>query len=107
MYYTNITINSRDEVDSQVAVDFNEALANEQEDLPPSIEPLACQPPKRDSVSFLCRAPCYDEDCISDGEWASESFAGNLASTLLREGSPRPPSWVLSACLLGDTTPST
>ena len=63
MHYNGLTLDTRDEIDSHVVVDFEEAFASKHnEDWRPTLEPLlshAVFPPKP-----ICTAPCCARDFV-------------------------------------------
>lgn len=104
MYYTGVTIGSRDEVDSQVVVDFSEALADERGDWSPTIEPLRLNSEFND---VLCSSPCCRGSFIRGDGWVEGYLSETFVKNLLRDSSLRPPSLLLSPRPLEDTKPGT
>ncbi|KAF4333486.1 AAA family ATPase [Fusarium beomiforme] len=81
MYYMGVTLDTREEVDSQVVVDFYEALSDtEKRDWMPSIEPVDTSVESKEEEQ-PCRALCCHIDTVHDDAHidgiASEEFHRN------------------------------
>lgn len=102
MYYTGYTLDTRDEIDSQVVVDFNEALADEtrRKKWEPTIAPVSTAPDDRDEQH--CAAPCCIGQAIHDGEHIDSMLTENFVRSLVPTTSLRAPSLLLSPRPLED-----
>ncbi|QPC69301.1 hypothetical protein HYE68_000053 [Fusarium pseudograminearum] len=102
MYYMGYTLDTRDEIDSQVVVDFNEALADEtrRKKWEPTIAPVSTAPDDRDED--YCAAPCCDGQAIHDGEHIDSTLTENFVRSLVPTTSLRAPSLLLSPRPLED-----
>lgn len=95
MYYMGYTLDTRDEIDSQVVVDFNEALADEtrRKRWEPIIGPVNND---RDGGNFEpCVAPCCKGQAVYDGEYIDSILTQNFVKTLVPRSSLRAPSLLL------------
>ncbi|KAK1993593.1 hypothetical protein LX36DRAFT_752254 [Colletotrichum falcatum] len=103
MYYMGVTMDKRDEIDSQVVIDFNEALADEdrRKAWEPKIAPAstASEAPSEDKCMALC---CY-EQVVHDGFPTDSRRTEDYVKTLIPDTSLRPPSLILSPRSLEDT----
>lgn len=104
MYYMGMTLDKRDEIDSQVIIDFHEALVDEKrrEAWEPTIAPVKPTPDLRDE-SDLCGAPCCVAHGVLDGISSDISMTQDYIEALAPDPSLRAPSLVLSPRSLEDT----
>lgn len=102
MYYMGLTLDTRDEIDSQVVVDFNEALADEKrrKKWEPIIGPVGTAPDDRDDEP--CMASCCDGQAVHDGEYIDSTLTENYVRSLIPKTSLRAPSLLLSPRPLED-----
>ncbi|WAO87190.1 AAA domain-containing protein [Fusarium falciforme] len=102
MYYMGLTLDTRDEIDSQVVVDFNEALADEKrrKKWEPTIGPVGTAPDDRDDEP--CMASCCDGQAVHDGEYIDSTLTENYVRSLIPKTSLRAPSLLLSPRPLED-----
>ncbi|KAI8625202.1 hypothetical protein F5Y19DRAFT_489873 [Xylariaceae sp. FL1651] len=95
MYYMGFTLDTRDEIDSQVVVDFSEALADEQRrKWAPIIESLRTAPDER--KDDLCRAACCLGQAVFEDEYIDSSLTEDFVKSLIPDASFRAPSLILS-----------
>ncbi|XEV04591.1 hypothetical protein FSHL1_009878 [Fusarium sambucinum] len=102
MYYMGNTLDTRDEIDSQVVVDFNEALADEtrRKKWEPTIAPVNTAPEER--PEFFCSAPCCSGQAVHDGDYIDSLLTENYVRSLVPATSLQPPSLLLSPRSLED-----
>ncbi|KAJ4315790.1 hypothetical protein N0V84_008194 [Fusarium piperis] len=102
MYYMGLTLDTRDEIDSQVVVDFNEALADEKrrKKWEPTIGPVGTAPDDRGDEP--CMASCCDGQAVHDGEYIDSTLTENYVRSLIPKTSLRAPSLLLSPRPLED-----
>ncbi|KAH0431934.1 AAA family ATPase [Colletotrichum camelliae] len=102
MYYTGATLDKRDEIDSQVVVDFSEALANEERRAAwePTIGRAANTGPQH-RAETLCTAMCCRRHRIYDGFTTDLKMTTNYIGKLLPDTRAR--SLILSPRSLEDT----
>ncbi|TRX87793.1 hypothetical protein FHL15_011315 [Xylaria flabelliformis] len=106
MYYMGLTLDKRDEVDSQVVVDFGEALADEKrKDWAPTIEPLRTEADER--IDYLCRAACCDDQVVNDDDFIDSELTDEFVKSLIPDTSFRAPSLLLSPRPLEEALPGT
>lgn len=104
MYYSGVTLDSREEIDSQVVVDFSEALAGEERELwRPKIDSLRTAPDPKDSLSG-CGAPCCLGQAVSEDQYIETRLTEDFVRSLVPDDqSIRAPSLLLSPRLLEET----
>ncbi|KAH4264752.1 hypothetical protein HBI04_080020 [Parastagonospora nodorum] len=103
MYYTGYTLDTRDEIDSQVVVDFSEALANEsRRKWTPKIDSLRTAPDKKDADKN-CSAACCDGQGVGDDKYIDSRLTEDFVKSLLPDRSLRAPSLLLSPRPLEET----
>ncbi|KAK1573261.1 uncharacterized protein LY79DRAFT_569008 [Colletotrichum navitas] len=106
MYYMGVTMDKRDEIDSQVVIDFNEALADEgrRKAWEPKIAPVstASEATREDR----CMAVCCFRQAVHDGLPTDFRMTQDYVKTLIPGTSLRPPSLILSPRSLEDTLDS-
>lgn len=102
MYYSGYTLNSRDEVDSQVVVDFSEALSGkDREDWIPSIDSLRTAP---DSVEYdKCMAACCYSQAVAEDDYIDSRLTEDFVKSLIPDTSFAAPSLLLSPRPLEET----
>ncbi|UZP36826.1 hypothetical protein NXS19_004642 [Fusarium pseudograminearum] len=102
MYYMGYTLDTRDEIDSQVVVDFSEALAEEtrRKEWEPIIAPINTAPEVRGEL--FCMAACCLDQAVHDGEYIDNTLTENFIRSLVPATSLRAPSLLLSPRLLED-----
>ncbi|RGP68713.1 aaa family atpase [Fusarium sporotrichioides] len=102
MYYMGHTLDTRDEIDSQVVVDFNEALTDEKrrKKWEPTIAPIGTAPEDRDEE--YCVAPCCVGQAVHDGEYIDSALTEDFVRSLVPVTSLRSPSLLLSPRPLED-----
>ncbi|RYP66420.1 hypothetical protein DL771_007829 [Monosporascus sp. 5C6A] len=106
MYYMGFTLDTRDEIDSQVVVDFSEALADEKrKQWAPTIESLRTAPDDRDEDP--CRAACCLQQAVREDEYIDSSLTEDFVKSLIPDASFRAPSLILSPRPLEETMPGT
>ncbi|KAF2129150.1 hypothetical protein P153DRAFT_367415 [Dothidotthia symphoricarpi CBS 119687] len=103
MYYSGYTLDSRDEVDSQVVVDFSEALSDEtRENWAPVIDTLRTAPDTRDDVD-RCVAPCCHGQAVGEDEYIDSRLTEDFFKSLIPDTSFAAPSLLLSPRPLDET----
>ncbi|KAH5219385.1 hypothetical protein HBI46_108910 [Parastagonospora nodorum] len=103
MYYTGYTLDTRDEIDSQVVVDFSEALANEaRRKWTPKIDSLRTAPDKGD-VDEKCSAACCAGQGVGDDKYIDSRLTEDFVKSLLPDRSLGAPSLLLSPRPLEET----
>ncbi|KAF4808403.1 ATPase family AAA domain-containing protein 3B [Colletotrichum siamense] len=107
MYYMGPTIDKRDEIDSQVVIDFSEALADEDRRgaWEPTIRPANTATDDREEE--ICRAPCCYSQDVREGLHVDSMMTTDYIKTLVPENSLREPSLILSPRSLEDIRNST
>ena len=102
MYYMGFTLDTRDDIDSQVVIDFTEALADEKrKGWAPTIESLRTVP---DEGFFdTCMAACCINQCIHEGEYIDSRLTEEFVKSLIPDKSLRAPSLILSPRPLEET----
>ncbi|KAJ2989593.1 hypothetical protein NUW58_g3395 [Xylaria curta] len=106
MYYMGFTLDTRDEIDSQVVVDFSEALADAKlKEWAPNIEPLSNDPGNGEII--ICRGAC----CLShpgrrDG-YIDLGLTEEFFKTLIPDAGFGAPSLILSPRSLEESMPGT
>ncbi|KAF6807171.1 hypothetical protein CSOJ01_08359 [Colletotrichum sojae] len=104
MYYMGVTLDKRDEIDSQVVIDFNEALADEdrRKAWEPTIAPVNTAPDKsRDDEP--CLALCCLGQMVRDGYLIDTNMTKDYIGKLIPDSSLGAPSLILSPRSLEDT----
>jgi Cdc6-like AAA superfamily ATPase len=102
-YYTGYTLDTRDEIDSQVVVDFSEALANEaRRKWTPKIDSLRTAPDKGD-VDEKCSAACCIGQGVGDDKYIDSRLTEDFVKSLLPDRSLGAPSLLLSPRPLEET----
>lgn len=106
MYYMGVTLDKRDEIDSQVVIDFNEALADEErrKAWEPTIRPVSTGRPTQGKI---CMAFCCIGEAIYDGLEEDSKMTEDYIKSMIPDTSLRAPSLVLSPRSLEDTLSST
>ncbi|KAF6825057.1 hypothetical protein CPLU01_10510 [Colletotrichum plurivorum] len=104
MYYMGVTLDKRDEIDSQVVIDFNEALADDdrRKAWEPTIGPVNTAPDKRHDDDN-CVALCCLEQSIRDGFATDTKMTEDYIRKLMPDSSLGAPSLILSPRSLEDT----
>ncbi|KAI1748400.1 hypothetical protein F4782DRAFT_361416 [Xylaria castorea] len=106
MYYMGLTLDTRDEVDSQVVVDFSEALADEKrKEWAPTIESLRTKP--TDSHEHDCYAACCYSQGVNNDDNIDSMLTGDFIRSLIPDTSFRAPSLILSPRPLEEALPGT
>ncbi|KAI1737676.1 hypothetical protein F4680DRAFT_427597 [Xylaria scruposa] len=106
MYYMGLTLGTRDEIDSQVVVDFSEALADEKrKEWVPTIEPLRTAP--RESDEYRCSAACCSRQIVSSDDYVDSKLTEDFVKSLIPDASFRAPSMILSPRPLEEALPGT
>ncbi|RMJ07752.1 hypothetical protein BHE90_010290 [Fusarium euwallaceae] len=92
MYYTGLTLDARDEVESQVVVDFEEAFAaKEQEDWMPEIEQiLGISTEQKDKE--LCDGDCCAGENVHDDSYVEKQRNEEFMANMIPESRDRLPS---------------
>jgi hypothetical protein len=108
MYYVGLTLDSREEIDSQVVVDFSEALGEaasdeKRKDWAPTIESLRTAPNERDDDA--CRAACCASQAVQDEDYIDSRLTEDFVKSLIPRSSLRAPSLILSPRPLEATMP--
>lgn len=86
MHYNGLTLNARDEVDSQVVVDFEEAfLAKDNSDWRPDVEELIGQSKLSKDDDEKCRAECCRGENIHDDDDAETKRSRDYMGSLIPE----------------------
>mgnify|MGYP004505847297 CR=1 FL=1 len=99
MYYTGHTLDSRDEVDSQVVIDFSEALAEpERHPWIPKFNSLRTTAP---DVGDRCAAPCCLYMAVHDDAYVDTALAEDFIKTLIPADTTKAASLLLSPRSLG------
>ncbi|KAK2054092.1 hypothetical protein LY76DRAFT_597261 [Colletotrichum caudatum] len=103
MYYMGVTMDKRDEIDSQVVIDFNEALADEdrRKAWEPRIAPVSTA--AEASSDEECVALCCYRQAINAGFLTDSTMTQDYVKTLIPDTSLRPSSLILSPRSLEDT----
>ena len=102
MYYVGFSLDTRDEIDSQVVVDFNEAMADGSRRWEPTIGPIRTAP--EDRGQNLCLAACCSNQAVCGGDYADSGLTEKFVKSLIPESSLRAPSLILSPRPLEETT---
>ncbi|KAI0857717.1 hypothetical protein F4860DRAFT_527686 [Xylaria cubensis] len=106
MYYMGLTLDTREEVDSQVVVDFNEALADiKRKQWAPSIESLRTAPDEPDN--YYCDAACCFRQAVIQDDHIDSELTQEFVKSLVPDASFRPPSLILSPRPLEEALPGT
>ncbi|KAL6918442.1 hypothetical protein FSST1_009937 [Fusarium sambucinum] len=102
MYYMGDTLDTRDEIDSQVVVDFNEALVDEtrRKKWEPIIAPISTAPEEK--YELRCFAPCCLGQAVHDDDYIDSMLTENYVRSLVPASSLRAPSLLLSPRPLKD-----
>jgi hypothetical protein len=102
MYYTGHTLDSRDEVDSQVVVDFAEALAGgEREHWTPRFNNLKLT---TSETGRGCRAPCCYGLAVHNDDYVDAALAEDFVKTLIpADTTTKAPSLLLTPRSLSDS----
>ncbi|KAI1130783.1 hypothetical protein F5Y10DRAFT_102925 [Nemania abortiva] len=96
MYYVGFTLDTRDEIDSQVVVDFGEALTDEKrKHWTPDIESLRTAPDDGNSPA-PCVAPCCATQYVRWDEHIDMGLTEDFVKSLIPDVSFRAPSLILS-----------
>ncbi|KAH7306005.1 hypothetical protein B0I35DRAFT_454214 [Stachybotrys elegans] len=105
MYYMGVTVDTRDEVDSQVVIDFNEALADQsrRKMWEPLIKPISTAAESRDDE---CASICCRDQSVTSGKNIDDALTEEYIKTLLPKNSLQPPSLILSPRSLEETLES-
>ncbi|KAI0457386.1 hypothetical protein F5B21DRAFT_501436 [Xylaria acuta] len=106
MYYMGFTLDTRDEIDSQVVVDFSEALADEKrKEWRPTIEPL------RTTTDIIIETPCPGACCFRQATYEDKYIDTQLTTEFLKSLVPntslQAPSLILSPRPLEEAMPGT
>ncbi|WYZ42091.1 hypothetical protein EsH8_V_000986 [Colletotrichum jinshuiense] len=103
MYYMGVTLDKRDEIDSQVVIDFNEALADEdrRKAWEPKIAPVSTAPDARGDDT--CMALCCIHQVVREGFLVDSKMTEDYVKTLVPDTSLQAPSLILSPRSLEDT----
>ncbi|WQF76561.1 Putative AAA+ ATPase domain, ATPase, AAA-type, core [Colletotrichum destructivum] len=109
MYYVGATLDNRDEIDSQVVIDFNEALADE--DRRKAWEPKIAPPSTTmrypgEVPNLRCSGLCCVEQSVHLGYFVDLEMTENYVKTLIPANSLQSPSLLLSPRSLEDTLDS-
>ncbi|KAF3019393.1 hypothetical protein E8E14_012250 [Neopestalotiopsis sp. 37M] len=105
MYYTGVTLDRRDEIDSQVVIDFNEFLADG--DRREEWEPKIGNPnTSADRLGPDCDADCCRMETINDGSDVDDSLSENYIKSLFTDTSMGAPSLILQSRSLEDVLSS-
>lgn len=104
MYYMGVTLDKRDEIDSQVVIDFNEALADEErrKAWEPTIAPVNTAPDKSHDDDE-CMALCCLEQMVRDGSFIDTKMTEDYIRKLMPDSSLGAPSLILSPRSREDT----
>ncbi|KAF6809112.1 hypothetical protein CMUS01_13745 [Colletotrichum musicola] len=104
MYYMGVTLDKRDEIDSQVVIDFNEALADEdrRKAWEPMIAPVNTAPDKSHDDDG-CMALCCQGQIVHDGSLVDTNMTEDYIRKLIPDSSLGAPSLILSPRSLEDT----
>ncbi|KAI0550444.1 hypothetical protein F4679DRAFT_542410 [Xylaria curta] len=106
MYYMGLTLDTQEEVDSQVVVDFNEALTDEKrKDWAPTIESLRTAPDER--IQHECMAPCCRDQVVKEDDSVDSVLTEEFLKSLIPDASFRAPSLILSPRPLEEALPGT
>jgi hypothetical protein len=104
-YYSGYTLDTRDEIDSQVVVDFSEALANEnRRKWTPKIDSLRTAPTRKNDIE-LCDAACCFRQGLGDDDYVDSRLTEDFIKDLLPNHSLRAPSLLLSPRSLEEAQP--
>jgi hypothetical protein len=108
MYYMGLTLDSREEIDSQVVVDFSEALGEaasdeKRKDWAPTIESLRTAPDEREDDP--CRAACCASQPVQVEDYIDSRLTEDFVKSLIPSSSLRAPSLILSPRPLEATMP--
>ncbi|KAF7522030.1 hypothetical protein G7054_g12267 [Neopestalotiopsis clavispora] len=105
MYYTGVTLDRRDEIDSQVVIDFNEFLADG--DRRDEWEPSIGNPnTSADHLGLVCTAACCRHEDINDGSEIDDRLTENYIKSLFPDTSMGAPSLILQSRSLEDVLSS-
>ncbi|GJC94819.1 AAA family ATPase [Colletotrichum higginsianum] len=109
MYYVGATLDNRDEIDSQVVIDFNEALADE--DRRKAWEPKIAPPSTSmryagETHNKPCLGLCCVEQSVHLGYFVDLEMTENYVKTLIPANSLQSPSLLMSPRSLEDTLES-
>ncbi|KAI0468396.1 hypothetical protein F4859DRAFT_506015 [Xylaria cf. heliscus] len=106
MYYTGLTLDTRDEIDSQVVVDFSEALSDEKrKKWTPVIASLCTPPENRDPDR--CGSVCCCYEAIRNDEYIDTRLAEEFLKSLIPDAPFRARSLILSPRPLEESLPGT
>lgn len=92
MYYTGFTLDTREEVDSQVVVDFDEALSV-YKDWKPAISPISIVCKKKDIP--VCQADCCINEMIHDDAYIDQMLAEAFVQSLFTQQASEQPSLIV------------
>lgn len=92
MYYTGHTMDAREDIDSQVVVDFAEALTANEQWVPQFKGPEAAKAISR----RYCNAPCCYGQPILDDEFVDAALAEDFIKTLVSPDTTNAPSLLLT-----------
>ncbi|TID02058.1 hypothetical protein CH35J_004622 [Colletotrichum higginsianum] len=109
MYYVGATLDNRDEIDSQVVIDFNEALADE--DRRKAWEPKIAPPSSSmryagETHNKPCLGLCCVKQSVHLGYFVDLEMTENYVKTLIPANSLQSPSLLMSPRSLEDTLES-
>ncbi|KFA78905.1 hypothetical protein S40288_08488 [Stachybotrys chartarum IBT 40288] len=102
MYYMGVTVDTRDEIDSQVVVDFNEALVDQErrEAWEPFVGPISMAAESRDDE---CSSICCRDQVVVFGHHVDTTLTENYVKSLLPSNRLAAPSLILSPRSLEET----
>ncbi|KAF5000735.1 hypothetical protein FDECE_11147 [Fusarium decemcellulare] len=103
MHYTGPTLDTRDEVDSHVVVDFEEAFsANPKLDWRPEFENLIEAPTEKQTDEESCTADCCKDEIIHKDAYVDKKRNQEYMALLIPDDRQREPSPVIYPRLLQD-----
>ncbi|KAH5240557.1 hypothetical protein HBI71_216040 [Parastagonospora nodorum] len=101
MYYNGVTLDKRDEIDSQVVVDFSEALANEERrEWTPKIDGLRTASDSNNTET--CSAACCLGQAVYKDDYIDSRLTEDFVKSLIPDRALRAPSLLLSPRTLED-----
>lgn len=108
MHYDGITLETRDEVDSQVMIDFEEAFSSKDDkidnkDWRPTIEYLIGKPMEEETDIESCDAECCRYETIHDDSYVEKKRNEEYIGSLIPEDRSKDPSVAIYPRALQDT----
>jgi hypothetical protein len=104
MHYNGFTLETRDEVDSHVMIDFVEVFSSrDDDDWQPNVESLIGREPGQKSDDEACSADCCRGEKIHEDAYAEKKRNEDYITSLIPEDPNRDPSVAIYPRALQDT----